>query len=259
MKSTRSTKKHQPQQRMKLVTGLSKLVQQVAHYPISHALPKKAQQPTHSCCSDPDRARAALYMYRAGCKKAACSEWEEALIAFENSLESFRCLYGELHNTVAKTLNKMGLVYVEINEPYYAYDSFTKALAIQEQILLPGDEELAETLQNIDNLLAVTRSEMEIKEAEYLECTTETRSEMEIKGGEDLECTPQVQAGEGARSQVQRKALSAAVETVGEASERRDSVDSKSFCADVKRKPKPKLDCLGSPKVKLRHEVARCA
>ena len=241
MKSTRSTKKHQPQQRMKLVTGLSKLVQQVAHYPIIHALPKKAQQPTHSCCSDPDRARAALYMYRAGCKKAACSEWEEALIAFENSLESFRCLYGELHNTVAKTLNKMGLVYVEINEPYYAYDSFTKALAIQEQILLPGDEELAETLQNIDNLLAVTRSEME------------------IKGGEDLECTPQVQAGEGARSQVQIKALSAAVETVGEASERRDSVDSKSFCADIKRKPKPKLDCLGSPKVKLRHEVARCA
>ena len=50
-----------------------------------------------------------------------------------------------------------------------AYDSFKKALEIQEVILLLGDKELALTVRNICIPLSDTRSEMELVKSVYLE------------------------------------------------------------------------------------------
>jgi len=110
-----------------------------------------------------------ISIFKSGNHKANVGEWDEALLAWQNALKIFEETCGERSATVATTLNKIGVAYFVLKEPYYAYDSFKKALEIQEEILLPGDKELAMTLRNICILLSDTRSEMEHVESVYLE------------------------------------------------------------------------------------------
>jgi tetratricopeptide (TPR) repeat protein len=110
-------------------------------------------------------ARVGLSIYEAGNELAGQDRWEEALLEWQHALEIFKAVAGEKHTTVAKTLNKIGVAYVVLKEPYYAYDAFTKALEIQEETLGPGDRQTAMTLGNISVLLSETRLDMERKDA----------------------------------------------------------------------------------------------
>jgi tetratricopeptide (TPR) repeat protein len=106
-------------------------------------------------------AQVGFSIYKFGNTLASSNEWEEALLAWQNALEIFKSSCGEKHITVAKTLNKIGVAYCALEEPYNAYDSFTKALEIQQEILNPGDKQLTITLRNMSVLLSDTRTSME--------------------------------------------------------------------------------------------------
>jgi tetratricopeptide (TPR) repeat protein len=93
--------------------------------------------------------------------QAKQDDWREALLAWKKALRIFKSTLGQDHPLVANTLSKIGIAYHHLNEPFYAYDSFEKALEIQESVLPPGDAEIKITQENIRFVLVESRENTE--------------------------------------------------------------------------------------------------
>jgi tetratricopeptide (TPR) repeat protein len=95
----------------------------------------------------------ATRLSRYATRQAKQDDWREALLAWKKALRIFKSTVGQDHPLVANTLNKIGIAYHQLHEPFYAYDSFEKALEIQESVLPPGDAQIRITLENIQFML----------------------------------------------------------------------------------------------------------
>mmetsp|Transcript_13773 Transcript_13773/g.19736 ORF Transcript_13773/g.19736 Transcript_13773/m.19736 type:complete len:226 (+) Transcript_13773:199-876(+) len=74
--------------------------------------------------------------------------WDDAIDAWKRSLELNRKDTNN-HRQEATILNKIGIAYYIKDDLYLSYESFEKALQIQEASLDPGDEDISVTLKNI--------------------------------------------------------------------------------------------------------------
>jgi len=115
------------------------------YFMVNENLPSRARR-SEDTISEQDVAN---QMGRYAALNAKKGEWREALLAWKRALRIYKACLGEEHPKVATVLNKIGVAYYCIGEPFYAYDSFDKALEIQEKVLLPGDKQICVTLQNI--------------------------------------------------------------------------------------------------------------
>jgi len=121
-------------------------------------------------------------IYKTGNERASIGDWHEALMAWQNALSIFKDSLGDKHVYVARTLNKIGVAYYMLDEPYYAYEALERALALQQEILSPGDEMITRTLRNMNALLSEAREDTE---------STDAESDLENEGMQSREsCLP---------------------------------------------------------------------
>jgi len=74
--------------------------------------------------------------------------WDDAIDAWKRSLE-LNGIDSNNHRQEARILNKIEIAYYIKDDLYLSYESFEKALQIQEASLDPCDEDISVTLKNI--------------------------------------------------------------------------------------------------------------
>jgi tetratricopeptide (TPR) repeat protein len=86
---------------------------------------------------------------RAGDNFAVRMKWDEAICAWEKSLDYYEPVIDKHSRLVATIVTKIGIAYYIKDDIYMAYESFQKALNIQETSLDPGDEDISVTVKNL--------------------------------------------------------------------------------------------------------------
>jgi hypothetical protein len=86
---------------------------------------------------------------QAGDNFAARMKWDEAICAWEKSLNYYQPVKEENCRLVATLFTKIGIAYYIKDDIYMAYESFQQALNIQEASLDPGDEDISVTVKNL--------------------------------------------------------------------------------------------------------------
>jgi tetratricopeptide (TPR) repeat protein len=86
---------------------------------------------------------------RAGDNFALRMKWDEAICAWEKSLGCYEPVKDKHCRLLAAIFSKIGIAYYIKDDIYMAYESFQKALNIQETSLDPGDEDISVTVKNL--------------------------------------------------------------------------------------------------------------
>lgn len=87
---------------------------------------------------------------RSGDNFAVRMKWDDAICAWEKSLDCFQPVKeGNFSRLVATIFTKIGIAYYIKDDIYMAYESFQQALNIQEASLDPGDEDISITVKNL--------------------------------------------------------------------------------------------------------------